>query len=121
VTVDRVIEILLALMTVTIGYTSFMMATRTTRIERKASIKAVDAGAFDRAKVIYEGALDTLREELVACRQELSVANGALETLRGELTTAHYDLLAARREIVGLRADISSLQHEIHLIRNLPE
>lgn len=105
-TTDRVIEILLALMTVVIGYSSFAMATRTTRIERKAAVRAVDAGAFDRAKMIYEGALDTLRDELQACRTEL--------------TTAHRDLTAARNEIASLRADIYVLQQELQLLRRKP-
>lgn len=99
VTVDRLIEICLALMTIFIGYTSFAMATRTTRIERKAAVRAVDAGAFDRARIIYEGALDTLREDLAACR--------------AELVTANHDLTAARSEIAGLRAEIAILKREI--------
>jgi chromosome segregation ATPase len=118
-TVDRVIEILLALMTITIGYASFSMATRSTRSEKESSIRSVDAGAFERARVIYEGALDTLRDELVACRAELAVAHTALETLRSELSTAHYDLTAARREIAGLRSDISALQADMDVLRRL--
>jgi chromosome segregation ATPase len=117
VTVDRLIEICLALMTIFIGYTSFMMATRTTRIERNAAVRAVDAGAFDRAKVIYEGALDTLRAELEACRVELASAHGELVACRAELAAAHRDMMGARHEIAGLRTEITTLKYEIATMR----
>lgn len=100
---DRFIEVFLGLLTLIVGYTSFVMATRTTRIQEKASVRAVDAAAFDRAKQIYEGALDTLRGELVACR--------------ADLTTARSDLTTARSEIAGLRIDIAGLKAEIAKLR----
>lgn len=120
-TIDRLIEIFLALMTIIIGYTSFVMATRTTRIEKKASVRAVDAGAFDRAKIIYEGALDTLRDELAACRTELASAHIELTACRTELATAHQDMIGARLEIAGLRNEIAVLKTQIDIVSKYRE
>lgn len=104
--IDRVIEILLGVITIAIGFTTFWLATKSTRIQSGAAVKAVDAEAFKRAKEIYESALDAVREELVETRSDLASA-------RSELVDTRNDLAAARREIIGLRADIARLQYQI--------
>lgn len=107
---DHIIEALLGLITVIIAFTSFWLATQATRARGKATAKAVDASAFARAREIYEGALDTLREELVACRSELATARNDLSATRQELTIA-------RTEITGLRNDIAELKVRIERLR----
>lgn len=96
---DRIIEILLAAVTVCIGLAAFWLASKSTRIEGRAAIRTADAGAFERAKDIYESALATLREDLVATRADLA--------------TARSDLVTARQEIAALRQDIADLRIQI--------
>ena len=104
-TVNATVAATLAIGVVTavVAGAAFYLTTRAARTQSQAAIRGVDAGAFDRARQIYEGALDTLREELVACRAELA--------------TARSDLTSARNEIAGLRTDIAALKTEIAALR----
>lgn len=100
---DRIIEVLLGLLTLVVGFAGFWLASRSTGIQGKAAVKAVDAGAFERAREIYESAMSTLR--------------GELNDTRSELASARSDLIAARTEIAGLRQDMARLEEEIRLLR----
>lgn len=105
-TLDRYIEIILGVMTLAIGFTSFWLATKSTRIQSGAAVKAVDAEAFERAKEIYESALTAVREELVETRKDLS-------STRVELADTRNELIAARKEVTALRHDIEILQEQL--------
>jgi predicted RNase H-like nuclease (RuvC/YqgF family) len=87
-----VVEILLGLLTVTVGFVTFIAASRTQRQQSVADQTAVDAAAYERAKEIYESALQTLHEEWSSTRSEL---------------------LTARSEIMSLRAEIARLREEL--------
>lgn len=108
--VDRVIEVLLALLTVAVGWGSFFLATRATREQGRAGQRAVDAAAYDRAREIYDSALNTLREELGACRAELNACRAEITQLRNELLTARNNMAAARREITQLQFSLDQQQ-----------
>lgn len=100
---DRVIEILLGLITCIVAYATFRLSTRTMQSENRASIKAVDAQAYQRAREIYEGAMDTLKDELAETRKDLASARSELDS--------------ARNEIIALRRDIARLEGEIRIMR----
>lgn len=89
-----IVEILLGLLTVVVGFVTFMAASRTQRQQHVAERTAVDAAAYERAREIYESALQTLREELTSTRSEL--------------LTARSDILALRDEISHLRAEMKN-------------
>jgi len=110
---DRIIEIFLGLLTVAVGYSSFYLATRSAKVQGDASAKAVDAAAFERAREIYESALDAIRKELTDTRNELRATRDELNSTRNVLITARGELFHASREIDGLRVDIVRLEHQI--------
>ena len=87
---DRVIEILLAVLSGTVGYVSFRLSTKAAEAQDNATEAAVDAAAYDRAKDLYESAIDTLRTDLAAARVEISRLNGEVEQLRTELFKVRY-------------------------------
>lgn len=87
-----VIEIMLGLLTVTVGFVTFVAASRTQRQQSIEHQTAVDAAAFERAKEIYESALETLQTDLSSTRSEL---------------------LSARNEIMSLRTEIAVLRDEL--------
>lgn len=89
-----VVEILLGLLTLIVGFVTFMAASRTQRQQHMADKTAVDASAYERAREIYESALQTLREELSSTRSELLTARG--------------DIISLREEIVHLRAELKN-------------
>lgn len=108
-TVDRLAEILLGVLTLIVGYSSFWLATRSTHAQGRAAVRAVDAAAYERARQIYEGALDTLREDLTATRGDLATTRSDLATTRNDLVTARREIGSLRREILGLRRKVEEL------------
>jgi septal ring factor EnvC (AmiA/AmiB activator) len=96
VTADRVIEILLALLSLAVGFMTYRFSTVAVAQQAKTDRAAVDAGAYERAREIYESALGTLRGDLEACRRDLS------ET---------------RLQIIALRADNEKLLAELRSVR----
>lgn len=113
VSLDRVVEVFLGIITLAIGFTSFWLATRSTRIQNVAAVKAVDAEAFKRAREIYESALDAIRKELEDTRKELDDTRKEMDETRKDLASARSELLLARGEIVGLHGDIARLGRQI--------
>ena len=99
---DTVVQVLLGLLVLAVGYTGFVTASRATRSQAASADRAVDAGAFERARQIYEGALETLRDELAATRSDLLSA-------RSEISGMREDSLKLRQEITRLRAQIARL------------
>ena len=89
---DTIVQILLGLLVLVVGWTGYVSASRATRSQARSADKAVDAGAFERAKDIYEDVVATLRSDLAATR---------------------IDLLSARGEITGLREEITRLRAEM--------
>jgi uncharacterized protein with FMN-binding domain len=93
-----VVEILLGLLTAVVAVAAYLSASRANREQAKAAIVAVDAGAYTRAREIYEGALGTLRVEVEGMRMEIVRLRESNELLREEIVTLH-------REIVSLGGD----------------
>jgi len=67
-----IIEILLAVLTVAIGVGSFVGASRANSSQAAGTRAAIDAAAYERAKLIYESAIDTLQEQIQALRVQMS-------------------------------------------------
>jgi polyhydroxyalkanoate synthesis regulator phasin len=87
-----VVEILLGLLTVTVGFVTFVAASRTQKQQSLADQTAVDAAAYERAKEIYESALQIMRDDLTSTRSELLSARNEIMTLRGEIATLREEL-----------------------------
>lgn len=89
---DLTVQILLGLLVLVVGFSGYITASRATRAQSASADKAVDAAAFERARQIYEGALETLRDELASCRSELLSARGEISGLRHELARVRAEL-----------------------------
>lgn len=116
-----IIEILLALIAAAIGFVSYLQATRANReqtmlatAQAAADRGAVDAGAFARAKEIYEGALDTLRAELISTRSEIRDLRASNDSLLREASDMRISNERLRAEIALLRAEFNQ-KSEGHL------
>lgn len=84
-TATLIIEILLGVLTVVVGLGSFLAATHANRLQARSAQMAVDAGAYARAKEIYEGALGELRLELESMRAEIIRLRAEIVLLRSRL------------------------------------
>lgn len=76
--------------------------TRTQEVQATAAIVAVDAAAYQRAKEIYEGALNTLHTELESTRAEIA----SLRKSASDLQQSNIDL---QGEVFKLRAQVVRL------------
>ena len=89
-TADRIIEILLALLSAAVGYASFRLSTKAGEAQDRATAVAVDAAAYDRAKELYESAIMTLRADLGNAREEIGRLNSEVSQLRRDLFEIRY-------------------------------
>jgi predicted nucleic acid-binding Zn-ribbon protein len=100
-------EILLGLIAAAIGVSSYLQARRANDEQARMSAAqaaavtvTVDAGAYARAKDIYEGALATLRDELRSTRLDMKDLRNSNDQLRAEIS-------GLRDEIGRLRSTAS--------------
>lgn len=114
------IEILLALIAAAIGVTSYLQAMRANReqvrmaaMQAKTASLAVDAEAYSRAKEIYEGALTTLRDELISTRREIRELRDSNSGLIVEIDNLRASNAGLVAEHARLRGEIASLRDEI--------
>lgn len=85
-----VTAVLISVPSVIIAVASYGLSVRAKRETARAALGQIDAEAYNRARGLYESAIDTLRRELADTRSE----NARLHT---ELAGLHADLAAARR------------------------
>jgi chromosome segregation ATPase len=114
------IEVLLGLIAAAIGISSYLQAKRANNEQARMTIAqaaatsaTVDAGAFVRAKDIYEGALATLREELGTTRREMQDLRESNRSLLTELEKVRRETYEARASNDGLKGEITKLRAEI--------
>ena len=67
-----VVEILLAVLAMVVGLGSFVGANRAGKAQTAVTIADIDAQAYERAKGIYESAIDTLEKQLIRLRDQLT-------------------------------------------------
>jgi hypothetical protein len=99
-----IVEILLGVLAVAIGVGSFLGASRAGKVQAIGLHEQVEAGAYERATNIYEGAITSMETQLKRLRVEigdldrevvkLRESNRLLSVQVADLTTANHELLA---------------------------
>lgn len=105
------VEILLALLTIGLSAAAFFAATRANRTQAAAAQTAVDAGAYQRAKEIYEGAIETLKGQTAQLHSEVV-------SLQGEVTRLRLQGTDLSAEVSRLRGVNEELRGQIAILRN---
>lgn len=105
------VEILLALLTIGLSAAAFFAATRANRAQASAAQTAVDAGAYQRAKEIYEGAIETLKGQTAQLHSEVL-------TLQGEVIRLRLQGTELSAEVTRLRGVNDELRGQIQTMRN---
>lgn len=77
-----VVEILLAVLTVAVGVGTYLGAGRAGRMQAAGTLADIDAKAYERAKMIYESAIDTLQEHVTTLRGQMGVLDEEVAKLQ---------------------------------------
>jgi len=90
---------------------AYMSSSRATKVQADTAARAVDAGAYERARTIYESSLKALeiqvarlQEQSERMRKQLDTAEGTISELRSQLTQMQQ---SREQEIRDLRAQVS--------------
>ena len=67
-----IVQILLAVLTVMVGLGAFIGANRANTSQAAGTQSAIDAAAYERAKQIYESAIDTLQDQIQGLREQMT-------------------------------------------------
>ena len=90
-----VIEVLLAILSVMIGVGSFLGASRAAKFQATPALAEIDAKAYERAKQIYESAIDTMDEQIKRLHVNIDELNKEVTTLR----RTNSDLISEMQEM----------------------
>jgi len=90
-----IVQILLAVLTVAVGAGTYLGAGRAGRLQASGTLADIDAKAYERAKMIYESAIDTLQEHVTGLREQMSV----LDTEVVKLQSTNRSLIAQVTEL----------------------
>ena len=96
----------IGVVTAIIAVAAFWLSARAARAQHAAVAKGVDAAAYDRARELYESAIDNLQEE--TRRLEAQVAS-----LRAEVAQVHDQAGLLQAEIRKLRSSNDALRREL--------
>jgi len=100
---------------------AYMSSSRATKVQADTAARAVDAGAYERARTIYESSLKALeiqvarlQEQSERMRKQLDTAEGTISELRSQLTQMQQ---SREQEIRDLRAQVSQRDSTIAELR----
>lgn len=91
------VEILLGLLTFSVSAVALFLGLRANKAQAQAASTAVDAAAYQRAKDIYESAIDSLK---------------------GQTTDLHDQVINLQTEVSRLRTQSADLQTEVSRLRS---
>ena len=97
-----IVQILLALLTVAVGVGTYLGAGRAGRLQASGTLADIDAKAYERAKMIYESAIDTLQEHVTGLREQMSVLDGEVAKLQ-----------ATNRSLIAQVTELQDTNHRL--------
>ena len=97
--------------TAIVAASSFWLSARAARVQHQATVKGVDAAAYDRARQLYESSIEMLQAE--TRRLETQVAD-----LRAEVARMHEQAGQLQAEVGRVRTQAGHLRDEVSRLRN---
>ena len=104
---DLIIQVLLGILVLVVGYTGYVSASRATRSQSASAGKAIDAAAYERARELYESAITTQGASLRAQITDLSA----------EVTRLRLQGVDLAAEVTALRALNTDLRQQIAVLK----
>lgn len=107
---SSLIEAAVAVVTTSIAAAAFFQATKANRSQSQAAVTAIDAAAYERAKSLYESAIDTLNDQTTHLHDQ--VVN--LQTEVSRLRSQSADL---QSEVTRLRVSNTDLKEQLAILK----
>lgn len=95
--IDTIITMIVGAAAVAVTVSIYFVAAKANKTQLRMQQGAVDAAAYERAKIIYEGAINTLQGEIDSLRGEMSRLRDANESMSAEMARVR----ALNREMQG--------------------
>jgi chromosome segregation ATPase len=101
-----IVAICLGIPAAVISVLAFWASTRANRVQDEATVVAVDAAAYDRAKGLYEASIKLLQDQVMEFRTQV-------KSLEGEVTKLRNQSASLESEVVKLRMSNYQLSQEL--------
>lgn len=107
------ITIILGVAAIAVTATIYFVSARANREQARMKEGAVDAGAYKRAKEIYEGAISTLQNELDGLRAEMTRLRNANEQMTHEMESVRRLNREMQYEVDQLKRNNEQLSDQV--------
>ena len=102
-----------------ISLLAFVASSRANKVQADSSLKAIDAGAYERARLIWESSLHQLEVQVARLQEQcdrmshqLDVSEGTITDLRGTISDLRSQLttlqVSREKEIEALREQLAA-------------
>jgi peptidoglycan hydrolase CwlO-like protein len=105
------IELLLGALTVVVGFVSYWSSTRAAKAQSLATQADIDADAYNRAKDIYESAIEALKGNVETVREQARMLEAEVKKLRDSNKSL-------QEQVVELRVANARLEDELRHLRD---
>lgn len=105
-----IVEILLGLLTAFVAIAALFVGLRANRAQAHAAEIAVDAGAYQRAKDIYESAIGSLKDQTRDLHDQVVNLQTEVSRLRAQSADLQTEVTQLRSSNTDLRKQISILE-----------
>jgi chromosome segregation ATPase len=100
----------IGILAATIAYATFRLSARANKSQADASKAVVDAQAYERAKVLYESMIKTVKDEADHLRVQVGRLESTVDDLQTANTALTHTIAEAQGEVSKLRREVRSLQ-----------
>jgi peptidoglycan hydrolase CwlO-like protein len=108
---STIVEILLGVLALVVGYSSYIGASRASTATSMATQADVDAEAYARAKSIYESAIDALEGHVSRLQKQIDILGGEITKLQ----QSNLDLQRSNLDLQGSNAELRSQVLELQM------
>lgn len=104
-----IVDIMLGVLAAAVGFAGFLSSGRANKVQAVGIQTEVETDAFAKARGIYEGAIEQLKDQVARFREEVTTLRGEVTLLRqanAELQEYNRELMGQLNELRGLNAEL---------------
>ena len=113
-----IVEILLGVLSVAIAFGSYIGASRVNRAQAETATTEIDAQAYQRAREIYESAIDALEEHVNRLKVQMVALGEEVTKLQASNAELHYTNIRLNVQVKELQSANHDLEHQLITLRS---